>query len=145
MFNGCSNRAKTSSDESPVRTGSGLAKALLWLSWIRRVTRSPLESARALLDVAVLNKEGIEIRLSKSLPADIDSAEADLKLAETELKRISQLSQQNAASGSELDRASNQVQTAKARIISLEASEKTMQAELKAAEAQVKSARQTVA
>ena len=103
-----------------------------------------LESAKAALEVAILEKEGLEIRLNDAIPADIKSAEADQQLAQSEFDRAERLSQTNAISQSEYDQASTRVQTARARVSSLLSSQKQAQAELKAASARVKSAEQTL-
>ena len=103
-----------------------------------------VESAQAALDVAILDREVIGIRINDSLPADIKSATADVKLAETEFERMEQLKQQNAVAQTEYDSAANQLQIQQARLSNLESSLKQATAEFKAAEARVKSAEQAL-
>ncbi|WP_047812697.1 efflux RND transporter periplasmic adaptor subunit [Rhodopirellula islandica] len=103
-----------------------------------------VESAVADLEVARLNKESIEIRLDESLPAEMESARANLALAEMEFSRIDNLKQQNAASKSEYDQARNLVQTRLASLSGLQATEKQTRAELKSAESQIRRAEQTL-
>ncbi|ELP31169.1 efflux RND transporter periplasmic adaptor subunit [Rhodopirellula baltica] len=103
-----------------------------------------VESAVADLEVAKLNKESIEIRLKESLPAEMESARANLSLAEMEFSRIENLKQQNAASKSEYDQARNLVQTRLASLSGLLATEKQTRAELKSAESQIRRAEQTL-
>ena len=103
-----------------------------------------VESAEADLEVAMLNKESIEIRLKDSLPAEMESARANLALAEMEFSRIENLKQQNAASKSEYDQARNLVQTRLAALSGLLATEKQTRAELKSAESQIRRAKQTL-
>ncbi|MFG0264389.1 MAG: efflux RND transporter periplasmic adaptor subunit, partial [Rhodopirellula sp. JB055] len=103
-----------------------------------------VESAEADLEVARLNKESIEIRLEESLPAEMESARANLALAEMEFSRIENLKVQNAASKSEYDQARNLVQTRLASLSGLLATEKQTRAELKSAESQIRRAEQTL-
>nr|WP_236649162.1 HlyD family efflux transporter periplasmic adaptor subunit [Rhodopirellula sp. SM50] len=103
-----------------------------------------LQTAEANLDVALLGKEEIEIRLDESLPAQIESAEADLELAKAEFDRIEKLAERNAASQSEFEQAKNLVATRSATVLSLSASKKQAQAQLKSADAQIKRAKQAL-
>jgi multidrug efflux pump subunit AcrA (membrane-fusion protein) len=103
-----------------------------------------VESAEADLEVARLNKESIEIRLEESLPAEMESARANLALAEMEFSRIENLKEQNASSKSEYDQARNLVQTRLASLSGLLATEKQTRAELKSAESQIRRAEQTL-
>ncbi|MEZ6081517.1 MAG: HlyD family efflux transporter periplasmic adaptor subunit [Pirellulaceae bacterium] len=103
-----------------------------------------VESAEANLEVARLAKEGIAIQLSDSIPAELDAAAADLKLAEIEFDRMEGLNRQNAISRSEYDQAKNRVQQGQAAIQSLLANEKRSKAELKSAESQIRKAEQTL-
>ncbi|PHQ33825.1 efflux RND transporter periplasmic adaptor subunit [Rhodopirellula bahusiensis] len=103
-----------------------------------------VESAVADLEVARLNKESIEIRLEESLPAELESARANLALAEMEFSRIENLKDQNAASKSEYDQSRNLVQTRLASLSGLLATEKQTRAELKSAESQIRRAEQTL-
>lgn len=102
------------------------------------------ESAKANLEVAILTKEGIEIRLSDSLLAEKESAKADLKLAEEDFKRMEELIGGNAVSRAQYDQANARLQTQQARIKSIEADTKQAEADLKSAEAQVKVAEQAL-
>lgn len=103
-----------------------------------------VNSARAALEVAKLEKEGIEIRLGDLLPEDVKSAKADLKLAESDLKRMEGLKQQRAISQAEYDQAVNQFNTAKARLASVELSEKQTNAELRASNQKIDQAQQAL-
>lgn len=103
-----------------------------------------LQTAEANLDVALLGKEEIEIQLDESLPAQIESAEADLELAKAEFDRIEKLASRNAASQSEFEQAKNLVATRSAAVLSLSASKKQAQAQLKSADAQIKRAKQAL-
>ncbi|WP_438811161.1 efflux RND transporter periplasmic adaptor subunit [Rhodopirellula halodulae] len=103
-----------------------------------------VQSAEADLEVAQLNQESIQIRLEESMPAELESARANLALAEMEFARISNLKEQNAASKSEYDQARNQVQTRLAALNGLIATEKQTRAELKSAESQIRRAQQTL-
>lgn len=103
-----------------------------------------VESAQAALDVAILDREVVGIRINDSLPADIKSAKADVKLAETEFERMEQLKQQNAVAQTEYDSAANQLQIQQARLSNLESSLKQATAEFKAAKARVNSAEQAL-
>lgn len=101
-----------------------------------------VESAKAALEVAELDKEVIEIRLTDAIPQDIQSAEADAKLAQVDVDRMAALKRENAISQSEYDDAANRLQTQQARLSNLKSSLKQAAAELKASEARIKSARQ---
>lgn len=103
-----------------------------------------VESAQANLDVAKLSKESIEINLNDSLPAELESAKSDLKLAEIEFERMRKLKDRNAASQSEYDQARNAVENRVASITSLQATRKKSQAQLRSAEAEIKRAEQTL-
>ena len=66
-------------------------------------------------------EKGLEIRLDQSLEADMQTANADLKLAESEKKRIEQLLNSKAASQADFEQAVNAVLVCKARVASLNA------------------------
>ncbi|WP_417747448.1 efflux RND transporter periplasmic adaptor subunit [Rosistilla oblonga] len=106
--------------------------------------RIAVESAEANLEVAKLQKEGIEIRLKEALPAELDAERANLKLAQDEFNRVETLRQQNAASLSEFDQAKNLVEASRASLSSLEASAKQTEAELQSAVAEIRRAQQTL-
>ncbi len=125
-------------DGNLVREGTALAK----VDPVR--FEIAVDSAKANLDVAMLSKESIEIRLSEAIPAELNSAASDLELAKIEFSRMAKLKLQNAASQSEYDQAENLVQTRQTAIRSLEASEKQTMAELKSAEAQIRRAQQAL-
>ncbi|QDT08194.1 efflux RND transporter periplasmic adaptor subunit [Planctomycetes bacterium K23_9] len=103
-----------------------------------------VESASANLDVAKLSKESIEIQLSDSLPAELESARADLKLADIEFDRMEKLNRQNAASRSEYDKTKNDVQNREAAIKAILASQKQAKSQLRSAEAEIKRAQQAL-
>lgn len=103
-----------------------------------------VDSARATLEAAQLDAEIIAQRIRDSIPADIRSAEADLKLARSEFDRAEQLRKSNAASQSEYEDAQNRVATQEAGLDRLKASKSQAEVELKAAEARVKSAEQSL-
>ncbi|EMI20396.1 membrane-fusion protein [Rhodopirellula maiorica SM1] len=103
-----------------------------------------VESAEADVEVAERKKESIKIRLDEALPVEIESAEADLKLAKIEFQRMQTLNAQQAASQSEFDQAENLVHTRQAALRSLEASEKQARADLKSAESEVRRAQQVL-
>ncbi|WP_149494698.1 HlyD family efflux transporter periplasmic adaptor subunit [Roseiconus lacunae] len=103
-----------------------------------------VDSAQASLEAAQLDSQVIAERISESIPADIRSAEADLKLAKNEFDRIAQLRKSNAASISEYEDAANRIATEEARLDRLKASSSQAKVELKAAEARVKAAKQTL-
>lgn len=103
-----------------------------------------VESAQANLEVAELNKESIEINLNDSIPAELESANADLKLAEIEFQRMRKLNDRNAASQSEYDQARNAVENRIAAITSLKATLKKAAAELRSADAEIKRAQQSL-
>lgn len=124
------------SDRNLIRQGTPLAK----IDPARYEVA--LESAQAAWDVAKLDREVIQIRINDSLPSDIKSAEADVKLAEVEFQRMEQLDRQNAVAQSEYDAAKNQLQIQQARLANLRSSLRQATAELKAADARVKSAEQ---
>lgn len=102
-----------------------------------------VESDKAALDVARLDKEVIEIQITDSLPSDIKSAESDVELARVDFERMKTLKSQNAVSETEFESAANQLQTQRSRLASLQSSLKQASAEVKAAEARVKSAEQS--
>ncbi|QEG02264.1 Macrolide export protein MacA [Stieleria maiorica] len=103
-----------------------------------------VDSARASLEAAQLDAEIIAQRIRDSIPADIRSAEADLKLARSEYDRVQLLRQSNAASQADFEDAQNRVATEEARLDRLKASKSQAEVELKAAEARVKSAQQAL-
>ena len=103
-----------------------------------------VESAKASLDVAKLDKEVIQIRITDTIPKDIETARADVKLAQTNYDRLKSLRTQNAVSQSEFDNAANRLETETARLSNLESSQKQANTELRAAEARVKNAQQTL-
>lgn len=103
-----------------------------------------VQSAQANLEITQLSKESIEIQLGDSLPAELEAARADLRLAEIEFGRMEKLNRQNAASRSEYDQAKNAVQNREATIKSLLARQKQSQAELRSSEAEIKRAEQAL-
>lgn len=103
-----------------------------------------LASAKAQQKVADLKKESIRIRLKDSLPASKKSAEANFNLAIAERDRIQTLSNQGAASLSELEKAENDLQAAIARLETVNASLLQTEADLAGAEAESTNAAETV-
>ncbi|TWU43401.1 putative efflux pump membrane fusion protein [Novipirellula aureliae] len=103
-----------------------------------------VESARAALDVAIMERQIVEIRLNDTLPADIGSAEADVRLAEDDFERIRTLQAQNAVSQAEYDQSSNRLQTQKLRLSGLRSQLKQTAAELKSADAKITVAEQNL-
>ncbi|MCC9600885.1 HlyD family efflux transporter periplasmic adaptor subunit [Stieleria sp. JC731] len=103
-----------------------------------------VDSAQASLEAAQLDAQVIAQRISDSIPADIRSSQADLKLAKSDYERMQQLRNSNAASQSEYEDAQNRLSTEQARLDRLESSKAQAEVELKAAEARVKAAKQTL-
>ncbi len=103
-----------------------------------------VETAKADLEVAELEREVIEIRINDSIPTEIESATADVGLAETDFNRKNDLREQNAISQSEFEDAENRLKTLRARLLNLQANLKQANAERKAAIAQVKRAKQSL-
>jgi multidrug efflux pump subunit AcrA (membrane-fusion protein) len=101
-------------------------------------------SAGANLKVAQRSRDGLAIRVTKSLPAQIESARANLKLAKDEFDRVKKLSLRNAASQSELEQADNLAKTRAAAFDAIEADKAQAAAELESAEAQIEQARQSL-
>lgn len=103
-----------------------------------------LESAKAQVEVAQLQRASVQVNLDSGIPADLEAARADLELAEVEYQRNQRLVSQNATAQADLDQAAAKLRTAKARISTIEASTKQTQAQLKSAVATIKQAQQTV-
>ena len=78
-----------------------------------------VKSAKAALEVARLDKQVVEIRLKDTIPKDIETARADVKLAQTNFDRLKSLRAQNAVSQTEYDNAANQLKTQQARLSNL--------------------------
>ena len=103
-----------------------------------------VETARADLEVAKLDQEVAAIRLNDTLPRDIESAEADLKLAEAAYDRERKLQQRNAGSQAALDEARTRKTTQGAQLANLRSSLKQARAEWNAAKARVTRAEQNL-
>lgn len=99
-------------------------------------------SAKAALDVAMADQKVIDIRITSTLPKDIESARADVKLAEIDFNRMVELKNQNAVAKSEYETAENQLKTQETRLANLLSSQEQAQAELAAAVANVTRAEQ---
>ena len=101
-----------------------------------------VEAAKAQVEVAELQKAGIQVNLTSGIPADLEAARADLELAQVEYDRNRRLVAQNATAQADLDRSAAELRTSKARIATLEAQTKQTEAELKSAVASIKQAEQ---
>jgi len=102
-----------------------------------------LEGSKAQVEVAELQKAGIEVDLSQGIPADLEAAKADLELAQVEYGRNKRLVAQNAAPQADLDKSSAQLRTSRAKIATLDANTKRTQAQLQSAIASIKQAQQS--
>lgn len=103
-----------------------------------------LEAAEAQVDVAELQKAGIEVSLESGIPADIEAAEADLELAQVEYDRNRRLVAQSATAKADLDRAAAELKTSQARISTLDAQTKQTQAQLNSAIATIRQSQQNL-
>ncbi|MGI9471240.1 MAG: HlyD family efflux transporter periplasmic adaptor subunit [Rubripirellula sp.] len=99
-----------------------------------------VDIAKAQIEIAKLEQKGIQIRLDKSLQAEIDSAEADIELAMSEFGRAEELTQNRAGSQAELDRARNILKVRQAQLKTLEANQSQAEEELNASKARLTSA-----
>tara|TARA_R110002049_G_scaffold285698_1_gene466786 strand:- start:216658 stop:218424 length:1767 start_codon:yes stop_codon:yes gene_type:complete len=104
--------------------------------------RIAVESARANVAVAKLNRDANLVTIEQQLPAMIESAEAEAELADIELARATKLLSQNAISRSELDAAQTRKSTTRARVVSAKADLAQAKARQLALEAQVLQAQQ---
>lgn len=99
--------------------------------------RIAVESARANVEVARLNRDANRVTIEQQLPSLIESAEAEAGLAKTEFARISRLSKQNAIARAELDTAQTRVATTQSRVASAKADLAQAKARQLALDAQV--------
>ena len=106
--------------------------------------RVAVESARANLEVARLDREAQEIQLNLALPADKKSALADLELARSDFARLEQLRTQNTITQAQFEEGRSRVEIQEARLDSLDSSQKQLVAQLSAAAARIKAAEQTL-
>lgn len=102
-----------------------------------------LEAAKAQVEVAKLQKAGVQVQLDSGIPADIEAAEADLELAQVEYERNKRLVARNATAQADLDRSAAQLRTSRAKISTLDAQTKQTQAELQSALASINQAQQS--
>ena len=107
--------------------------------------RFAVESAAAAVDQVKLQKQTVEIEIASTLPARIQAAKADEKLAQIELGRAQRLAAQNAGPRAEFERAQATFATATSQVATLEANLKAKQAELRSLDAQIKQAEQALA
>ncbi|TWT82809.1 Multidrug resistance protein MdtE precursor [Planctomycetes bacterium CA13] len=128
----------TDADQNLISEGTPLAK----IDPVRY--EIAVQSATAALDVATMDKQIVQIRYQDTIPADIESASADARLAEDDFARIKRLQNQNAVSQAEYDQVSTRLQTQKLRLTNLRSSLKQASAELKAAEARITVAQQNL-
>lgn len=107
--------------------------------------RFAVESAAAAVEQAKRQKEAIEIEIARTLPARIQAAQADEKLAQLELNRLNRLIQTNSTSQSQVDQAAATLATATAQVATLEANLEAKRSEGRSAESQIRQAEQSLA
>ena len=103
--------------------------------------RITAEIAQAALDVAQRQRDAIQVEIEQSLPARLEAARAEQKLAQGELARTQELVSRNAISRSEFDRVQTTLETATANVAIRQAELAAKQAEHNSAAAQVEQAR----
>lgn len=102
-----------------------------------------LESAKSKVQIESLKRDGIQIQIAESIPAEIASAQAEYNLAETEYQRNQRLVDQKAGARKNLDKAKAAIDTAKSKIDGLQAKLLLTHADLKSAEASIEQAKQS--
>lgn len=107
--------------------------------------RFAVEAAAAAVEQAQRQKESIEIEIERTLPARIQAAVADEKLARIEFDRRRRLLRDNATPQAEVDRAEAQLATASSQVATLEAELEAKRSELRSVESQIKQAEQNYA
>jgi len=100
-----------------------------------------VESQGAQVERAQQAINAAKIQLEKTLPAQIDAAEAEQKRAKTEYDRSKRLVAQDAGAQSDVDRDEAALSTAASQIAQLKANVKAQQAELASLDAQLMQAR----
>lgn len=104
-----------------------------------------VESAEAAVEQARRQKEAVEIEIARTLPARIQAAQADEKLAQLELNRLKRLLQTNSTAQSQVDQADASLATATAQVATLQANLEAKRSELRSAESQIRQAEQSLA
>ena len=99
-----------------------------------------LAAAEARVEVARLEKAGIDVSLTSGIAADREAANADLELAQVEQVRNQQLVDQKAGAQADLDSANAALRTAKAKLATIAAQEKQQEAKLNSAIASINQA-----
>ena len=103
-----------------------------------------VESAKAQVSVAELQKASTEVDLDSGIPADLEAAKADLELAQVEYERNKRLVAQRATSQADLDSSQANLRTARARIATIDARIKQTEAQLESSIASIKQAQQNL-
>ena len=106
--------------------------------------QTALESAKSKVRIETLRRDGLQLQLDESLPAEIRSAEAKFNLAQTELNRNQRLVQQGAGSGKKLDAAQAEFDAARSALDGLNAKLAQAKAEVQSAAAGIEQANQAV-
>lgn len=102
------------------------------------------KSAEANVKVAERQRDGITIRVNESLPALIESAQADFELAKDAHDRAQKLDRRKAISQSELEQANNLFRTKNSALAAIKADKAQALAELESAEAKIDQAKQVL-
>lgn len=103
-----------------------------------------VQSAEAQVRIAELKKDTVQVQITNALPAELNSAKADLDLAQTENERNRRLLAQNAGSQTELDQSQATLKSAEAQIKAIEAKVETSKAELTSSDAAISQANQSL-
>lgn len=99
-----------------------------------------LASSRAKVQIETLKRDGIQLQIDESLPAEIASAKAQYDLAGTEFQRNQRLVAQNAGARKNLDSAKAALDEAKATLDGTKTKLLLTKADLKSAEAEIEQA-----
>ena len=103
-----------------------------------------LETAKAQVKIAELQKETVSVQIKNGLPAELSAAEAELQLAKTQYDRDLRLLNQNAGSQTEVDQAQAALKSAEAKIKGIKAKQEQSNAELSSGSAAINQAKQSL-
>ncbi len=103
-----------------------------------------VESARSKVRIETLRRDGLQIQVESSLPAELSAAQVQFELAQKERDRNERLVQQNAGAGKNLDRAIADFNLAKSKIDELKAKLLQAKAEVRSADAAIEQAQQAL-
>lgn len=105
---------------------------------------SAVEAAKSQEEIAILQRDSVQVQIDSVLPAEIAAAKSDLELAQSEFARNKRLVAQGAGSRKSLEQAKSSAEAAQSKLDGLNAKLKQTRAELKSADASIAAASQAL-